>query len=730
MAIPATPAIRELPAIRALRRPATIAGIAAAGLLAACGGTTGPIEKGKPNILPAFVKGAIKAQTYDGNSDDLLTAGLGAAGLAGPAPTFANAASPTAAELRRSAIWNNYRALVDVNANGGYGTLYGPTIVDGAATGGSGKIAGKEYLAYADDGAGMQNVVLMVQVPDSFDAAKPCIVTATSSGSRGIYGAIGTSGEWGLKRGCAVAYTDKGTGNGWHDLMTNKVTLIDGTAADASAAGTAAHFKAMLGDAARAAYNALFPNRMAYKHAHSQQNPEKDWGKNTLQAIEFAYYVLNELYGTAGSGGGSSPKIRTIAPSNTLVIASSVSNGGGAALAAAEQDIDGLINAVVVSEPNVQPKSNSALTIKRGNTTVLTHSKPLLDYFTFASIYQPCAALAVGGSPGAALLSAANSANRCAALAAKGLVTGATTAEQAANALARLRAYGWEAETDILQLSHYRLAVPAIAFTYSNSYGKFSVTDNLCGFSLAATDASGNVTAQNPVVQAGLFGTGNGVPPTSGINIVYNDSVGGAKLDLLSTSPSTNLADFALDGALCQRALATGVDPVTGAALTGTARANSERIQQGIAEVQLTANLRGKPAIIVSGRSDALLPLNHTSRAYFGKAQIGGNAANLRFIEVENGNHFDAFIDNPLLPGYDTRLIPMHYYFHQALDRMWAHLKAGAALPDSQVVRTTPRGGTPGAAPALTTANVPAIATSAAAANAITFANNTLTIPE
>ena len=34
---------------------------------------------------------------------------------------------------------------------------------------------------------------------------------ATSSGSRGVYGAIST-GEWGLKKGCAVAYTDKGAG--------------------------------------------------------------------------------------------------------------------------------------------------------------------------------------------------------------------------------------------------------------------------------------------------------------------------------------------------------------------------------------------------------------------------------------------------------------------------------------------------------------------------------------
>ena len=710
----------------ALRNMAGMTCIGAAAVLAACGGSSSsnPLAVGEPNLLPSFISGTVKSQAYDGNSDDLLTAGLGASGLAGASPTFANPASPTAAELRRAAIYNNYRALVDIAANGGYGTLYGPTIVNGASNGGTGKIAGKEFIAYSDDGTGQQNVVLMVQVPDSFNSAKPCIVTATSSGSRGIYGAIGTSGEWGLKHGCAVAYTDKGSGNGWHDLMTNKVTLIDGTSADAATAGVAAHFKAAMSDAARAAYNAVFPNRVAYKHAHSQQNPEKDWGKNTLQAIQFAYYVLNEQYGSG------TPKVRTIAPSNTIVIASSVSNGGGAAIQAAEQDTSGLINAVVVSEPNVQPKASSGLSIKRGNTTITTFGKPLLDYFTYASIYQPCAALAVANSPGAALLAATSSTNRCTALAAKGLVSGATTADQAANALAKLHAYGWEAESDALQSSHFRLATPSIAVTYSNTYGKFGVTDNLCGFSFAATDASGNAAAQTPAVQATLFSTGNGVPPTSGVNIVYNDSVGGAKLDLLSTSPSSNLADIALDGALCQRALVTGADPVTGAALTGAQLANSQRVQQGIADVQVSGNLRGKPVIILAGRSDTLLPINQTARAYYGKVQMNGNAGNVRYLEVENGNHFDSFIDNALLPGYDSRLIPLHYYFNQALDRMWAYLTAGGQLPDSQVLRTTPRGGTAGSAPAITTTNVPAIPSTAATANAITFANNTLAIPE
>ena len=714
-------------AIHTIRRTIGLTAVMT-GVLAACGGGGGSsssLSLGVANVSPSFLKGNISSKTYDGNSDDLLTAGLGASGLASAtAPAVSN--PPTAAELRRLAIHQNYRALVDTTANGGFGTLYGPTVANGGVTVSStGKIAGKEYIAYADDGTGAQNVTLMVQIPDTFNPAKPCIVTATSSGSRGIYGAIGTSGEWGLKRGCAVAYTDKGSGNGFHDLQSNKVMLIDGTTADAGTAGTLALFKANITDAARTAYNALFPNRVAYKHAHSRQNPDKDWGKNTLQAIELAFYLLNEQYGTVV--GNSTTRLRAIIPSNTTVIASSVSNGAGGALLAAEQDTEGLIDAVVVGEPQVQPKATVGLSIRRGSTTVPTIGKPLLDYFTYANIYQPCAALAVPNSAFAASLPTASMEARCTALGTKNLVSGATTAERAADALAKMRAYGWEVDTDILQLTHYRFAVPSIVMTYVNAYGRFSVTDNLCGLSFANTDASGNVIAQ-PATQANLFGTGNGVPPTSGINIVYNDSVGGAKLDRLSVSPSTGLADMALDSALCMRSLVTGTDVVTGAALTGDMLEKTKRVQAGIAEAQANGNVGSRPTIIVAGRSDTLIPVNHASRAYFGKLNVNNAAANARYIEVTNANHFDAFVGS--LPGYDTALIPLHYYFNQALDLMWAHLNSGAALPGSQVVRTTPRGGSAGAAPAITTANVPSIAAMPATANTITFANNILTVAD
>jgi hydroxybutyrate-dimer hydrolase len=684
-----------------------------------------------PNAKPAFL-GAIKSACYDGVTNDLLTAGLGKTGLAGAAPAFANPLAPTALELRRNAIHTNYRAVLDITAGGGYGTFYGPNVLaDGTVTSGEGKIAGCEHLAYADDGSGHQNVTLMVQIPATFNANNACIVTGTSSGSRGIYGAIGASGEWGLKRGCAVAYTDKGSGNGLHDLMTDAVGVIDGTRMTAATAGPASHFTANLSDAERAAFNAAFPNRVAFKHAHSQQNPEADWGKNTLQAIVFAFHMLNEQLGSPGPQGA---KRIVLDRKNTLVIASAVSNGGGGGLLAAEQDKFGLIDGVAVTEPQIQPADTSGVGIMQGSSLVPTIGRPLYDYFTWANLYQPCAALAVPGAPALLFLGIPNPVGataRCAGLRAKGLVAGDTLAAQAADALAKLHAYGWQADSDALHASHYRFATNAIAVTYSNSYGRFSVADNVCGFSMANTDALGNVIAQVPALQAGIFSTGNGVPPATGVNLVYNQSLGGAKLDLLAVSPSSGVADFALDGAICHRNLVEGRDIVTGAPLAGTMLEASNRLREGIAAVQASAFLKNTPTIIVHGRSDALVPVNHASRAYYAKNQAGAaGVSNVRYVEVTNAQHFDAFLPGgAVFGGYENRWVPLHVYLIRALDWMYDHLKNGKALPPSQVVRAVPRGGTPGAAPALAPANVPPIAAEPAAADLITFSRSTLFVP-
>ena len=217
--------------------------------LTACGGSDAPT-----NDLPAGitqVSSTAYPATAAGQGDtaatqDLLTGGIGKTGLGlATAPAYADPANPTAAELRRNALYSHYRGILDGTTAGGYGSLYGPNVTAaGTVTTSEGLIPGREYVAVLDDGSGRKRTVIAVQVPDSFNPANPCVVLGASSGSRGVYGAIGTAGEWGLKKGCAVALTDAGKGVGIHDLTDDTVHKVDGTRATRTAAGSLSFFAA------------------------------------------------------------------------------------------------------------------------------------------------------------------------------------------------------------------------------------------------------------------------------------------------------------------------------------------------------------------------------------------------------------------------------------------------------------------------------------------------------
>jgi hydroxybutyrate-dimer hydrolase len=373
----------------------------------------------------------------------------------------------------------------------------------------------------------------------------------------------------------------------------------------------------------------------------------------------------------------------------------------------------------------------------QGATLQPTIGKPLYDYFSVANLYQPCAALAVPSSI-FNLLIPPNAQARCESLHKKGLVSGDNQTAWAADALAKLRNYGWLADSDVLHASHYALATPAIAMTYSNALGRVSVLDNLCGYSFANTDLiTGDPIPQALTTQLGTFSTANGVPPTSGVNIVYNEAANASpgvvgKRDTFASSPSTRLTDYALDGAVCHRNLMEGRDIVSGEALDGADAYYAQRLQEGIDEVVLTARLRGKPAVIVHGRSDALVPVNHSSRAYYGTNQLveGYGCSRLSYIEVTNAQHFDAFLG---FSGYAENFIPLHVYLIRALNDMYDHLTTGKRLPPSQVVRSVPRGtGEPpsAGAPPITAANVPPIEKYPAFRDRIWFIKNTLYIPD
>lgn len=682
-----------------------------AAVLASCGGNH---RSDRINVAPSYL-GSISRIDVDGVSDDLLTGGLGKTGLAAAsAPAYADPLNPTAGELRRNAIYANYRAVLDINAASGYGTLYGPNVdVAGNVTAGEGMVAGSEYMAYADDGSGQRNVVLMVQIPSNFDPEHACIITGTSSGSRGIYGAIGSAGEWGLKHRCAVAYTDKGGGVGLYTFDDDGVNLIDGRRGTRAAAGKAAHFAPQLSDGERAAFAAAYPGRIAFKHAHSQRNPEAEWGRMTLQAVEFAYFVLNERYAALADNGRS--HLVRLSPRNTVVIASSISNGAGSALLAAEQDTDGLIGGVAASEPQVQPGA-TGYAVRQGGINVSAQGRSLFDYASFAALYQPC--LAEVADPASNTVA---NAGRCAGLVMKGLLSGDDLAARQADARVRLQAYGWLPDSDVLQAAHAGTNV-LVAATYAYAYGRFAATDRICNLTFAAADAAGRPVTLTPAKRASSFATQNGIIG----NVVDESEVGGASVYTLGVSPSTGLPDQSLDAFICLRALATGHDPVTGAALetaNGALAAQSRRVRDGVAAVRASGNLRGRAAVIVQGRADTLVPVNHVSRAYLAtNASVEGTASRLRYVEVTHANHFDSFTS--LLP---TQIVPLHVYLFRALDAVYANLASGAPLPPSQVVRTVPR--VSGAAP-ITMANVPPIAAAPASSDLIRIGNGFVDVPD
>jgi hydroxybutyrate-dimer hydrolase len=676
----------------------------------------------------------ILSRKYDGVSDDLLTAGLGKTGIGSAQPPAAkDMSNPTSKEIRQRTIYTNYRALIDATPAGGYGRFFGPNVdLSGNDTLGEGKIAGDEYLALIKDKSGKVSATLMVQIPASFSPSNPCIVTAASSGSRGIYGAIGTAGDWGLKRGCAVAYTDKGTGSGIHEFSTDRVFLIDGQRSTAATAGSRSLFTAEIDVNERKAFSEKSPNRVAFKQAHSQQNVERLWGEFTLAAIEFAFDRMNKL--DDARKGDYNRK-------NTIVIASSLSNGAYAALMAAEQDTSNLIDGVVATEPNVSLTYNPQISIQQGPIETKTHSTSLLDYTTIINLFAPCAAsdASLASAPLNVISPVLRNA-RCESLAVRGLLKGASLAEQAAESVAVLKAQGLQPEGLFVQPGQYALGVPqAIAVTYAMAYGRFNVADNLCGFSFAATEpltAGARAGLPTSIPNAAwLFANSNGIAPTAGINLVSENAVGGAREEKLAISESTKKQDLNIDGAICLREIATGaevsVGGTRGAAFPlGSVRSTqAARISQGIRETHMSANLQGIPTIIVSPRSDGLLPINHAGRAYYANAAIAfpKTAGSVRLYEVTNSQHLDALNG---IPGFDAKFVPTYVYFSQAMNLMWDHLTQKKLLPPSQVVRTIPRATKDGKVDALSSSNLPAIMLQPASDSLITVSGNRLVIPE
>jgi hydroxybutyrate-dimer hydrolase len=135
--------------------------------------------------------------------------------------------------------------------------------------------------------------------------------------------------------------------------------------------------------------------------------------------------------------------------------------------------------------------------------------------------------------------------------------------------------------------------------------------------------------------------------------------------------PSLVAPDHTLPGLQCLRALWDG----------------DARVREGIAATRAGPPRAGLPVVVIHGAADGLIPMAFSSAPYVAAARGAGR--DVRYWQVRNAQHFDAFLG---LPDYAARYVPLLPYVHAALDRVSAHLDGDAALPSDAVIESRPRG--------------------------------------
>lgn len=354
-------------------------------------------------------------------------------------------------------------------------------------------------------------------------------------------------------------------------------------------------------------------------HAHSGDNPEARWGEHVLAAARFGLAMLDR----AGL------RRQPFGAANTRIVAVALSNGGGAVLRAAEIDREGLLDAVVAGAPNIQPVGGAA--------------RPLFDFGTQAALYQPCLLAHPDWreAPFNTDELRRQGQQRCALLRAGGLLDANTAQGQAQEALERLLATGWERPA-------LRMAAQNVAFdlwrsvlvTYASAYGRYGPDAHPCGFGFAAVDGRGRPRAAGALEQQLWRSDGTGIPPTAGIAVVDPHAAGD---------------DATLPGLMCLRRLWQDAGP------------DGDRVRAGVAATRASGRVLTAPVTVLHGRDDGLVPVAFTSRPWVAAARAQG--AVVEFQELDNVQHFDAFLPFPAMAGYRPLLPAIWQATQAALDR-------------------------------------------------------------
>ena len=533
--------------------------------------------------------------------DDLLTAGLDAAMLRNPVgPTFANPAAPTGAELRRRSIWSSWRGIYNVASKD----------LD-AMLASSGQIPGREFSAIAQLAGSTSTHRVLTQVPDNFNQSNRCLIVAPSSGSRGVYGAISVAAPWGLPKGCAIAYTDKGTGSDYFDVDTK-------TGADLSGVVSSGDARVFVPNVA----STVRPHEVAFKHAHSQQNPEADWGRFVVQAAEFGLASLTEAF----------PSQTPFTWENTRVIAVGISNGGGAVLRAAEEK-GANFAAVVAGEPQIHVTGHNSV--------------PLYDYSIEAATLMACAQLALPEDklPQPPLLAQAKPLMGlwCQRLKMANVLQGNDVAAQSAEALQKLKARGWNDGAIAAGFASTGFDLwRSVLAGYVSAYAKAPVGANPCGFYYTPQDAEMTPRAATNAERAMWWTDSSGIPTGAGVNLRHDNPDIYAQVQCLAEKRN---------------------DPTVTASINAT-------LGHKPADDKL-------PVFVVHGKSDGLVPIHYSSIPYVEMVRASGHSR-ISFWQIENAQHFDAFL---AFPGYGDKFVPLLPHVYKALDAAWSTATTNAPMP-------------------------------------------------
>jgi hydroxybutyrate-dimer hydrolase len=209
------------------------------------------------------------------------------------------------------------------------------------------------------------------------------------------------------------------------------------------------------------------------------------------------------------------------------------------------------------------------------------------------------------------------------------------------------------------------------------------------GVRFAATDASGMPRTLRREELARAWCDAGGLAPTLGIHAVAPAVAGGPEVNVNGGSVALALRFRGLAAFGRHSGAVNSGDVASGELGEGAGfAALRERVQQGLQAATMTGQLDARPVAIVHGRADALIQVNHSSRAYYALACSQG-ATGLRYYEVPHAQHFDGYLG---LPGMGERYVPLNAWLERALESVDANLTQGQALPPSQVVRSSPRG--------------------------------------